>query len=89
MRETASCGAWEKVECQKNVSNDSRKQSCFEDQSESFYKGFHALTKVLTMSSFISIDEEEGVTRIDETSAMRAVRDMNALTVSSNQETVS
>lgn len=41
------------------------------------------------MSSFISIDEEEGVTREDEASAMRAVRDMDALTVSSYQETVS
>lgn len=41
------------------------------------------------MSSFISIDEEERVTRVDETGALRAVRDMDALTVPSNQETVS
>ena len=41
------------------------------------------------MSFLISIDEEEGVSRVDEDGAMRAVRDMNALTVSRYQETVS
>lgn len=51
--------------------------------------GLHAFTKVLAMSSFISVDEEEGVTREDEAGAMRAVRDLAALTVSSYQETVS
>lgn len=41
------------------------------------------------MSSLISVDEEEGVTRVDEAGAMRAVRDTDALTVSSYQESVS
>lgn len=40
------------------------------------------------MSSLISIDEEEGVTREHEASAMRAVGDTDALTVSGYQETV-
>lgn len=49
----------------------------------------HALTKVLAMSPLICIDEEEGVTRQDETSAIRAVGDMDALTVPGYHETVS
>lgn len=40
------------------------------------------------MSSLVSIDEEEGVTREDEGGATRTVRDLGALTVSGNQETV-
>lgn len=51
-------------------------------------EGFQVLTKVLTMSSLISIDEEEGVTRVNEAGALRTVRDMDALTVSSYQEAV-
>lgn len=40
------------------------------------------------MSSLISVDEEEGVTRVHEASSLRTVRDMDALTMSSYQETV-
>ncbi len=40
------------------------------------------------MSSLIPVDEEEGVTRVDEAGVTRAVRDMDALTVSSYQESV-
>lgn len=40
------------------------------------------------MCPLISIDEEEGVTREDEASAMGAVRDMDALAVSGYQKTV-
>lgn len=40
------------------------------------------------MSSLISIDEEEGVTTVDEAGAIRAFRDPNALTVSDNHETI-
>lgn len=40
------------------------------------------------MSSLISVDEEEGVAGIDKTGAIGAVRDPNALTVPSYQETV-
>lgn len=50
---------------------------------------FHALTKVLPMSSFISIDKEERVTTVDEASAMRTFRGVDALTVPDYQETVS
>lgn len=52
------------------------------------YDGSYVHTKVLAMSSLISIDKEEGVTRVDETGAIRAVRVLNALTVSGNQETI-
>lgn len=48
----------------------------------------HALTKVLPMSSFISIDEEERVTTVDEASAVRTFGGMDALTVPDYQETV-
>lgn len=40
------------------------------------------------MSSLIPIDEEEGVTRVDQAGASRTVRDLDALTVSSYHETV-
>lgn len=40
------------------------------------------------MSPLISIDEEEGITREDEASAMGAVRDTDALAVSGYQKTV-
>lgn len=35
------------------------------------------------MSSLISIDEEDGVTRVDQAGALRAVRYLDGLTVSS------
>lgn len=57
-------------------------------RSISVHEGFHALTKVLTMGSLISVDEEEGVTRVDEAGVKRAVWDTDALTVSSYQESV-
>ena len=40
------------------------------------------------MNSLISVDEKQGVTREEEGCAMGADRDMDSLTVSSNQETV-
>lgn len=49
---------------------------------------FHALTEVLTVGSLVSVDEEEGVTREHKAGATRAVRDTDALTVSSYQESV-
>lgn len=52
------------------------------------HERFYVLTKVLTMSSLISVDEEEGVTRVDEAGAIRTVRDTGALAMSSYQETV-
>lgn len=72
---------------------------CYDDSSKdisyqenlhriSVHEGFRALTEVLTMSSLISINEEEGVTRVDEAGAMRAVGDSDALTVSGYQESV-
>lgn len=88
-RETASCGAWETVW---SVIQWLKERHVLKINlnlySISVHKGFYALTKVLTMSSLISIDEEEGVTREDEASAMRAVGDTDALTVSGYQETV-
>lgn len=74
----------QRQKCQKN---DSRKGTVFVKMqtlhSSSVREGFHALTKVLTVSSLISVDEEEGVTRVDEAGATRTVRDTGALTVSS------
>lgn len=52
------------------------------------YDDLYVHTKVLAMSSLVSIDEEEGITRVDETGAMRAVRDINALTVPGNHKTI-
>lgn len=49
---------------------------------------FNAPTKVLTMSSLISIDEEERVTTIDEAGAMGTFRGVDGLTVPGYQETV-
>lgn len=40
------------------------------------------------MSSLISIDEEEGVARVNEAGALRAFGDIDTLTMSSYQETV-
>ena len=40
------------------------------------------------MSSLISVDEEERVTRVNEGSAIRAVRDAGVLAVFGNQKTV-
>lgn len=72
-------------------SNNKAKKQVFKVQnlpSVSVREGFLALTKVLTMSSLISVDEEEGVARVHEAGANRAVRDLDALAVSSYQETV-
>lgn len=48
---------------------------------------YGSLTKILTMSSLISVDEEEGVTGEYEACSMRTLRDMDALAVSGYQET--
>lgn len=51
------------------------------------HKGCDDLTKILPMSSLISVDEEQRITRVDETCSMRTIWDPDALAVSGNQET--
>lgn len=48
---------------------------------------YWSLTKILTMSSLISVDEEEGVTGENEACSIRTLGDMDALAVSGYQET--
>lgn len=48
---------------------------------------YGSLTKILTMSSLISVDEKEGVTGEHEACSMRTLWDMDALAVSGYQET--
>lgn len=48
---------------------------------------YGSLTKILTMSPLISVDEEERVTGEHEACSVRTLRDMDALAVSGYQET--
>lgn len=51
------------------------------------HKGYNDPTKILAMSSLISVDEEQRIAWVDETCSMGAFWDPDALAVSGDQET--